>query len=85
MVKSMKWKMLLEIMIIVVFIIGAFSVYIFLATSKSMKSNGEALVDSIAMGMEGAIHSRETTEEIMEQEMIGQSVMASYIINKGAT
>lgn len=50
-----------------------------------MKSNGEALVDSIAMGMEGAIHSREKTEEIMEQEMIGQSVMASYIINKGAT
>lgn len=85
MVKSMKWKMMLEIMIIVVFIIGAFSVYIFLATSKSMKSNGEALVDSIAMGMEGAIHSRAKTEEIIEQEMIGQSVMASYIMNKGAT
>lgn len=85
MVKSMKWKMMLEIMIIVVFIIGAFSVYIFLATSKSMKSNGEALVDSIAMGMEGAIHSRSKTEEIIEQEMIGQSVMASYIMNKGAT
>ena len=85
MVKSMKWKMMLEIMMIVVFIIGAFSVYIFLATSKSIKSNGEALVDSIAMGMEGAIHSRAKTEEIMEKEMIGQSVMASYIINKGAT
>ncbi|KOS68238.1 chemotaxis protein [Lysinibacillus contaminans] len=85
MVKSMKWKMMLEIMIIVVLIIGAFSVYIFQATYKSVKSNGEALVDSISMGMEGAIQSRAKTEEIMEQEMIAESVMASYIINEGAT
>lgn len=85
MVKSMKWKMMLEIMIIVVLIIGAFSVYIFQATYKSVKNNGEALVDSIAIGMEGAIHSKVKTEEIMEKEMIAQSVMASYIINEGAT
>lgn len=85
MVKSMKWRMMLEIMVIVVLIIGAFSVYIFQATYKSEKSNGEALVNSIAMGMEGAIHSMAKTEEIMEKEMIAESVMASYIINKGAT
>ncbi|MFJ7952649.1 methyl-accepting chemotaxis protein [Lysinibacillus sp. NPDC096418] len=85
MVKSMKWRMMLEIMVIVILIIGAFSVYIFQATYKSEKSNGEALVNSIAMGMEGAIHSMAKSEEIMEKEMIAESVMASYIINKGAT
>ncbi|MEG0449778.1 MAG: methyl-accepting chemotaxis protein [Lysinibacillus sp.] len=83
--KSMKWKMLLEIMAIVVLIIGAFSVYIYQATNKSVKSNGDALVESIAMGIEGAIKSREKAEEIMEAEMIAESVMASYIIDKGAT
>ncbi|TKI50368.1 methyl-accepting chemotaxis protein [Lysinibacillus tabacifolii] len=83
--KSMKWKMMLEIMAIVVLIIGAFSVYIFQATYKSVKSNGEALASSIIMGMEGAIQSRAKAEEIMEKEMIAESVMASYIIDKGAT
>lgn len=83
--KSMKWKMMLEIMAVVVLIIGAFSVYIFQATYKSVKSNGEALASSIVMGMEGAIQSRAKAEEIMEKEMIAESVMASYIIDKGAT
>lgn len=81
----MKWKMMLEIMAVVVLIIGAFSVYIFQATYKSVKSNGEALASSIVMGMEGAIQSRAKAEEIMEKEMIAESVMASYIIDKGAT
>ncbi len=35
--KSMKWKMLLEIMVIVIVIIGAFSIYIYQATYKSVK------------------------------------------------
>lgn len=83
--KSMKWKMLLEIMGIVVFIITAFSIYIYQATYKSAKNNGEAIANSIVMGMEGAIQSREKAEEIMEKEMIAESVMASYIIDKGAT
>ncbi|GLC89247.1 methyl-accepting chemotaxis protein [Lysinibacillus piscis] len=83
--KSMKWKMIVEIMTVVVLVIGAFSVYIFQSTNKSVKSNGEALANSIVMGMEGAIHSREKAEEIMEKEMVAESVMASYIIDKGAT
>jgi len=81
----MKWKMLLEIMGIVVFIIAAFSIYVYQATYKSEKSNGEAIANSIVMGLEGAIQSREKAEEIMEKEMIAESVMASYIIDKGAT
>jgi len=83
--KSMKWKMLLEIMGIVVLIIGAFSIYIYQTTYKNVKNNGEAIANSIVMGMEGAIQSREKAEEIMEKEMIAESVMASFIIEKGAT
>ncbi|WP_107841303.1 methyl-accepting chemotaxis protein [Metasolibacillus meyeri] len=85
MVKSMKWKMMFEIMLVVIFVIGAFSIYIYHTTSQNMKRNGEALVESVAMGMEGAIHSRLKAEEIMEKEMLGQSVMASYIIHQGTT
>lgn len=72
-------------MIIVVLIIGAFSIYIYRATYKSEKSNGEALANSIVMGLEAAIQSREKAEEIMEKEMIAESVMASYILDQGAT
>ncbi|QDP99100.1 methyl-accepting chemotaxis protein [Lysinibacillus fusiformis] len=83
--KSMKWKMMLVIMGMVVIVIGAFATYIFQATNKSVKNNGEALANSIVMGMEGAIQARTKAEEIMEKEMIAESVMASYIIDKGAT
>ena len=82
---SMRWKMLLEIMITVVLIIGAFSIYVYQATYKTEKNNGEALASSIVMGMEAAIQSREKAEEIMEKEMIAESVMASYILDQGAT
>ncbi len=64
----MKWKMMLVIMGMVVIVIGAFSIYIFQATNKSVKNNGEALANSIVMGMEGAIQARAKAEEIMEKK-----------------
>ena len=65
--KSMKWKMLLEIMGIVVFIIAAFSIYVYQATYKSEKSNGEAIANSIVMGLEGAIQSREKQKKLWKR------------------
>lgn len=69
----------------VIVIIGAFALFIYNAAEKSVRANGEALVESIAIGMNSTIHSREKAERIMEQEMLSQSVMASYILAQGAT
>ncbi|WP_427901793.1 methyl-accepting chemotaxis protein [Metalysinibacillus jejuensis] len=83
--KSLRWKMLVPIMTAVIVIIGAFALFIYNAAEKSVRANGEALVESIAIGMNSTIHSREKAERIMEQEMLSQSVMASYILAQGAT
>lgn len=47
---------------------------------KCKKNNGEALASSIVMGIEGAIQSREKAEDIMEKEMIAESVMAPILL-----
>ena len=83
--KSLRWKMLVPIMTAVIVIIGAFALFIYNAAEKSVRANGEALVESIAIGMNSTIYSREKAERIMEQEMLSQSVMASYILAQGAT
>lgn len=83
--KSLKWKMLVPIMTAVIVIIGAFALFIYTAAEKSVRANGEALVSSIALGMDATLYSREKAEGIMEQEMLSQSVMASYILAQGAT
>lgn len=85
MFKTMRMKMMIPIISVVMIIIAAFAVIIYSATSKSVKENGQALADSIALGLEGSILSREVAEKIMEDEMVAESVMASYILANGAT
>lgn len=85
MFKSMKWKMILPILASVIFIISAFSAFIYYKTDESIEKQGVALVESIKLGLEGAILSREVSEDIMEDEMIAQSVLISWILENGGT
>lgn len=85
MFKSMKWKMMFPILGAVIVIIGAFATYIYTTTNKSIQAQGNALVESITLGLEGAILSRDVAEQIMEQEMIAESVLLSWILENGAT
>lgn len=82
---SVKTKMIVPILAVVMVIIAVFATVIYSATSTSIKDNGQALVDSIALGLEGAIQSRKVSEQIMEDEMVAQSVLVSYILDKGTT
>lgn len=77
--------MMAPITLAVVCIITIFSSFIYVTTSNSIERNGEALVDSIALGIEGAMTARMKAEQIMEQEMIAQAVLSSYILAKGTT
>lgn len=83
--KSLKWKMLVPIMTAVIVIIAAFALFLYNAAEKSVRANGEALVESIAIGIDATIHSRIKAETIMEQEMLSQSVLSAYILAQGAT
>lgn len=85
MFKSMKWKMMFPILGAVIVIIGAFAMYIYNTTNKSIQAQGSALVESITLGLEGAILSRDVSEKIMEQEMVAESVLISWILENGAT
>lgn len=85
MFQSMKWKMIVPILIAVVLVISSFSVYIHTVTERSIQQQGEALVESVRLGLEGAILSRDVAERIMEQEMIAQSVLVSWAVENGAT
>ncbi|MER1958153.1 MAG: HAMP domain-containing methyl-accepting chemotaxis protein [Solibacillus sp.] len=83
--KSMKWKMMVPILIGVVLLIGGFAMYIYKTTEDSIHNQGEALVESVKLGLEGSILSRQVTEEIMETEMIAQSTLISWIVENGGT
>ncbi|MER2106787.1 MAG: HAMP domain-containing methyl-accepting chemotaxis protein [Solibacillus sp.] len=85
MFKSMKWKMMFPILGAVIVIIGAFAMYIYNTTNKNIQAQGNALVESITLGLEGAILSRDVSEQIMEQEMIAESVLISWALENGAT
>lgn len=85
MLKSMKWKMMIPILMGVVLLIGGFAAYIYQTTMDSIHKQGEDLVESVKLGLEGAILSREVSEEIMETEMIAQSTLISWIIENGGT
>ncbi len=76
---------MLPILVAVILIIGGFATYIYVSTSKSVQEQGDSLVQSITLGLEGAILSRDVSEQIMEQEMIAESVLISWILANGGT
>ncbi|MEE1132050.1 MAG: methyl-accepting chemotaxis protein [Caryophanon sp.] len=85
MFQSMKWKMIVPILMAVVLVISSFALYIHDVTERSIHQQGEALVESVRLGLEGATLSREVAEEIMENEMIAQSVLISWTLENGVT
>lgn len=85
MLKSMKWRILAPILIATIVIISCFSIFIYSSTDRSISEQGEALVESIKLGLEGAILSREVSEQIMENEMVAESVLISWVLENGGT
>lgn len=85
MFNTVRSKIMAPITLIVVLIIAIFAWFIYNVTNNSIEKNGEALVQSVSLGLNNAVTAREVSENIMEREMIGQSVMAAYMIHHGAT
>lgn len=81
----MKWKILLPILLVVLVIYSISTVIIYNVAEKNMEESNAVLVQSAVLGLESVHKAREQAESIMEKEMLAESVMASFILDKGAT
>ncbi|USK84564.1 methyl-accepting chemotaxis protein [Peribacillus asahii] len=85
MVISIKWKILLPIILSLIVVFGGFSFFLTKQVEQSLTQKGEAIVSTIQLNIEDSIISREKAESILEQEMIGQAVMTASLFEKGTS
>ena len=82
---SIKSKIILPTIATIAIVVAVFVLIIYAATSKSVHENGRTIAESITVGIENSIKSKQISEKIMEEEMIAQSVLVSYVLEKGTT
>ncbi|MFB5284752.1 methyl-accepting chemotaxis protein [Peribacillus sp. Hz7] len=82
---SIKWKILLPIILSLIVVFGGFSFFLTKQVEQSLTQKGEAIVSTIQLNIEDSIISREKAESILEQEMIGQAVMTASLFEKGTS
>lgn len=82
---SIKSKIILPTIATIAVVVAVFVLIIYAATSNNVNENGRAIAESIKVGIENAVKSKQISEKIMEDEMVAQSVMVSYMIEKGTT
>ncbi|AZV44936.1 chemotaxis protein [Peribacillus asahii] len=85
MVISIKWKILLPIILSLIVVFGGFSFFLTKQVEQSLTQKGEAIVSTIQLNIEDSIISREKAESILDQEMIGQAVMTASLFEKGTS
>ncbi|USK69669.1 methyl-accepting chemotaxis protein [Peribacillus asahii] len=85
MVISIKWKILLPIILSLIVVFGGFSFFLTKQVEQSLAQKGEVIVSTIQLNIENSIISREKAESILEQEMIGQAVMTASLFEKGTS
>ncbi len=81
----MKSKIIIPILTLILLITAGMNTMIYYYTSNSILQKGYTTTETIRLGVENALIARKTAEEVMEREMIGQAVMASYMVEQGLT
>ncbi|HEU4964790.1 MAG TPA: methyl-accepting chemotaxis protein [Bacilli bacterium] len=82
---SMKNKIILTIMLVLTLVVAGMAVLIYEQTAKSLDQSGRALTETVRMGIDNAILSRQTAEDVMEKEMIGQAVLLANLTERGTS
>lgn len=80
---SIKWKLLFPIILALVLVFVGFSFFLTEQMEQSLTRKGETIVSTIQLSIEDAIVARETSESILEKEMVGQAAMTSLLFDKG--
>jgi methyl-accepting chemotaxis protein len=81
----MKWKLILPSLLVMTLVVACIAFLIYKETEKSLASQGLAMTTTVRMGMENAIVARQTAEQVLEKEMIGQASMLSLLVSKGSS
>ncbi|WP_198299638.1 methyl-accepting chemotaxis protein [Tumebacillus avium] len=82
---SIKYKIIWPMLLVMTIVMGLMSYWIYDRTADSLQRQGFAMTETVRMGIENALVARQTAEEVMEREMIGQAVLLSNLVEKGTS
>ncbi|NGZ77372.1 methyl-accepting chemotaxis protein [Saccharibacillus alkalitolerans] len=81
---SMKMKMILPLVIVMALVSSAIAGVAYKLTEDSLLRKENTTLITAKIGLENALIAQKTAEDVMEQEMIGQSVLLSYLYDRGS-
>lgn len=76
---SIRYKLIIPILIVVLVLLASLSILLYQLVKQEMNHKELSTIEVVKIAMENSLTSREAAEEVMEREMIGQSVLVSYI------
>jgi len=79
---SMKYKVIIPVIFTVMIVVVGMALFIYNQTVTSLHNKGLALTEATRMSIENAMIARKTAEEVMEKEMVGQSVLLSLLVER---
>jgi methyl-accepting chemotaxis protein len=82
-VSSIKYKIIAPMMAILLLVSVGTAAVTYRSTESSLQQKGITTLMTAKIGIENALIARKTAEEVMETEMKGQAVLASYIMERG--
>lgn len=82
---SIKSKIIWPMVVIFTLVIVSMAIMIYQMTSQSVREKGMTTIEIAKIGIENAMIARQAAEEVMEQEMYGQAVLISYLVEQGLT
>jgi methyl-accepting chemotaxis protein len=82
-VSSIKYKIIAPMMAILLLVSAGTAAVTYRSTESSLQQKGITTLMTAKIGIENALIARKTAEEVMETEMKGQAVLASYIMERG--
>ena len=82
---GLTYKVLLLTMLIITVVLTSTTSVIYVQNMKALERQGLALTEAVRVGMENAVTARQTAEQILDKEMIGQSHIISLLHAKGTS
>lgn len=82
---SIKYKIIWPMLLVMTLVMGVMSSWIYVRTADSLQRQGFAMTETVRMSIENARLARQTAEEVMEREMVGQAVLLSNLVAKGTS
>lgn len=76
---SIRFKLIIPILLVVLLLLSSLSILLYQLVKQEMHHKELSTIEVARIAMENSLTSREVAEEVMEREMIGQSVLVSYI------